>query len=128
MALVVRILVGLAGLLFLGLMLGAWAKPEALAAATELSATGPLGLAAVRADLGGFFGAGGAFALAAAVTGRREFLLPPLALVGFALLGRLMTAASGFTPAMAALMVIELALVALFALGRLVLDGPNRAT
>jgi|688.fasta_scaffold581413_2 hypothetical protein len=128
MALVARILVGLVGLLFLGLMLGAWARPEALAAAMDLSATGALGLAAIRADLGGFFGAGGAFALAAAVTGRREFLLPPLALVGLALLGRLITAASGFTPAMAAPMVIEVALVALFALGRRVLDGPNRTT
>ena len=53
----------------------------------------------MRADIGGFFAMSGLFMLLAAWRADRQFILPPLVLVGLALAARLATMAeTGFVP------------------------------
>ena len=114
---VLRAVVGIAGLLGLLVAARMWMAPEETAAQLGV-ASGPLGLATIRADMGGFFAAGGVFGLLAAIKGRGNLLLPSVALIGFALTGRLVTVAmNGFVPEMGATMAIEAALLILFAAG-----------
>jgi hypothetical protein len=95
-----------------------WMAPEGTAAQLGVVASGPLGLATIRADMGGFFAAGGVFGLLAAIKGRGNLLLPSVALIGCALTGRLVTVAiNGFVPEMGAPMAIEAVLLILFAAG-----------
>lgn len=118
MKLVLRIVVGIAGLLGLLVAARLWMAPADLAAQLGVAPTGPLGLATLRADMGGFFAGGGAFALAAAIKGRGGILLPSVALIGLALAGRLVTVAmNGFSPEMGPPMAIEAVLLVLFAAG-----------
>ena len=115
---VLRAVVGIAGLLGLLVAARMWMAPEGTAAQLGVVASGPLGLATIRADMGGFFAAGGVFGLLAAIKGRGSLLLPSVALIGFALTGRLVTVAmNGFVPEMGAPMAIEAALLILFAAG-----------
>ena len=118
MQLVLRVLVGIAGLLGVLVAARMWMAPAEVAAQLGVAASSPLGLASIRADMGGFFGAGGLFALAAAIKGRGGMLLPSVVLVGLALTGRLVTVAiNGFVPEMGAPMAIEAALLVLFVAG-----------
>lgn len=88
---IARGLLGLLGLLLLAIALRVWTQPLALAATLGLSADSLLGVASLRADLGGFFGAGGLFALLAAVRAERRWLVPAMVLLGLALLGRIIS-------------------------------------
>lgn len=118
MRLILRILIGLAGVLGVLVGLRVWQAPEAVAEQLGVAATGPLGVATLRADFGAFFAVGGALAIVAAVKARGEFLLAPTLLLGAALAGRAATALiDGFTPEMGPPMAVEAVLTALFAFG-----------
>lgn len=86
---------GLIGVLFLLVALRIWIDPPAVGQTLGIAAQGPVGLATMRADMGGFFGAAGGFALWAAIRRRRVWLLPPLVLLTIALAGRALTLAVG---------------------------------
>lgn len=118
MLMVLRAVVGIAGLLGLLVAAGMWMAPEETAAQLGVAASGPLGLATIRADMGGFFAAGGLFGLLAAIRGHGRWLLSPMVLIGFALAGRLVAVAmNGFVPEMGPPMAIEAALLVLFVAG-----------
>lgn len=113
-----RTLVGAAGLLALLMAVGFWIRPVALAGKLGLQPMGDLGLASLRADLGGFFGAAGALALLAALRNRRDLLTAPLMLIGVALTGRFVSLAiTGPSPALIQPMVVEAVLLAIMGLG-----------
>ncbi|CAN5701898.1 hypothetical protein BH11PSE1_BH11PSE1_29380 [soil metagenome] len=114
-----RLLIGALGVLALFGALRLWIDPTIPAATLGLSPIGGLGLATMRADVGGFFGGMGAFALAAAIRNDRRLATVPLVLVSLALTGRLITAGMvGLAPEMIVPIVVEAALAALFAFGR----------
>ncbi|MEZ5938259.1 MAG: hypothetical protein R3C52_08560 [Hyphomonadaceae bacterium] len=123
-AAVLRVLIGLAGVLALLVAARTWMAPEAMGAQLGLSGDGPLGLASLRADIGGFFAAGGAFALAAAIRNQARLLTPPLVLLSIALCGRLLSfALNGTDAASLPPAAIEAVLVLLFGIGRRVLPA-----
>jgi hypothetical protein len=114
-----RLIVGVIGVLALLLALRIWTNPVQAAAQLGVSALGPLGVATLRADLAGFFAAAGGFALAAAIRDDRRLLSAPLAMVGLALVGRCLTVLpDGLAQPMIPPMAVEAGLVILFALGR----------
>lgn len=119
MQLLARILVGVAGLLGVLVALRIWMAPEEVAAQLGIGPLSPLGLATIRADIAGFFGAGGALSIFAAVRNRAGLLTPPLLLIGLALAGRILTGATtGFTNEMVPPIAIEAGLLVILALGR----------
>jgi len=114
-----RVMVGLVGLLAVLGAVQVWVSPAAFAGRLGLSAADSLGLATLRADLGGFFGVAGALALAAALRDRRSLLIAPLIALAIALVGRLVTLAiAGYSPNMLAPIIVEAVLLAILALGR----------
>jgi hypothetical protein len=116
---ILRGLVGLIGVLALLIAARLWVGPEAPAAAMGLKADGGLGLATLRADVAGFFAAGGLFALAGAIRGEGRLLTPPAVLLGLALAGRLLTVGlDGYEASMLPPMVIEAVLVAILLFAR----------
>jgi hypothetical protein len=116
---VLRALVGVIGVLALLVAARLWIGPEAPAAALGLKADGLLGLATLRADVGGFFAAGGLFALAGAIRGEGRLLTPPAVLLGLALTGRILTVAvDGYAAPMLPPMIIEFVLVAILLIAR----------
>ena len=116
---VLRALVGLIGVLALLVAARLWIGPEAPAAALGLKADGLLGLATLRADVGGFVAAGGLFALAGAIRGEGRLLTPPAVLLGLALTGRILTVAvDGYAAPMLPPMIIEFVLVAILLIAR----------
>ncbi len=118
MQLVLRALVGIAGLLGLLVAARIWMAPADVAGQLGVAAASPLGLATIRAEMGGFFGAGGLFALAAAIKSRGGMLLPSVVLIGLALTGRLIAVAmNGYAPEMGPPMAIEAVLLVLFVAG-----------
>jgi hypothetical protein len=126
--LIVRILVGLVGVLAVLVALRMWMAPVALAENLGLVGMGGLGRATLRADVGGFFGAAGIMALAGAVRNDRRLLTAPLLMISLALTGRVITEFhDGLTPAQVPPMVIEAVLVVVLAGGRRLLGlGPRR--
>lgn len=124
MQMVLRVLAGLAGLLGVFIALSTWADPTKFPATLGLQGVGGLGEATIRADVAGFFGTFGLLALAGAVRGEARLFTAPLLLIAIALAGRALTVVlSGFEPAMAQPMVIELVLLAIFAAGRFLLKA-----
>ncbi len=118
MTMVLRIVVGVVGLLGLLIAARMWMAPVELAAQLGVAPAGPLGVATIRADMGGFFGGAGVFALIAAFKGRGGLLIAPLVLVGIALSGRILTVVlNGFTQDMGPPMAIEAVLLVVFAAG-----------
>lgn len=121
-----RVAVGVAGILGLLMALRIWIAPAAVAAQFGLAAPGGLGIATIRADLAGFFAVAGGLALAAAALDRAALLTAPLLLMAAALCGRAVTlavqgpASEMFTP-----MAVEAVLLALFGAGLWRL-GPQR--
>lgn len=114
-----RLMVGLVGLLAVLGAVQVWVAPAAFAGRLGLSAVDSLGLATLRADIGGFFGVAGALALAAALRDRRSLLIAPLIALAIALVGRLVTLAiAGYSPNMLAPIIVEAVLLAILALGR----------
>jgi len=119
MRITLRVVIGLVGILFSGLAIGFWLNPAGSAYHLGISALNALGVASLRADLPGFFGGAGLFALAAAFRNDARLLTAPLLLIAIALAGRLITVViNGFEPPMAAPIAIEAALVLAFLLGR----------
>lgn len=97
---VCRILLALLGAGALLIATQAWLQPENLAAQLGFMLVGDLGQSSFRADIGGFFATSGIFMLLAALRAGRQFILPPLLIVGLALAGRMATAAqTGFIAA-----------------------------
>lgn len=118
MTMVLHVWVGVAGLLGVPVASLMWMAPEEAAAQLGIAATGPLGLASIRADMGGFFGAGGVFALAASFKSSGGLLLALVVLVGLALAGRLVAVAvNGFVSEMGPPLVIEVVLCLVFVAG-----------
>lgn len=124
MKLVIRGAVGLAGVLALLLALQFWLHPATPAAKLGLSPIGALGLATIRADMAGFFGAAGGFALFAAIRAEGRLLTAPLAMIAIALTGRVITVAvQGWSPDLGLPMIVEAVLLVLFAAGRRLLGS-----
>ncbi len=122
----VRGLVGAVGLV--GLLLAAMflLRTEPAAAKFGLQALGPLGLASLRADMVGLFGAVGVLSLTAAVRNRGDLLLAPLILIGLALSGRTISLLmTGPAPDLFPPMVVEAVLIAVLGLGYRVLARPQ---
>lgn len=116
---VLRGLIGLLGVLGLLMALMLWLNPAGPAAKLGVEAMGPLGLATIRADMGGFFGAVGILAVLAAFKGQGKLLTAPLLLVALALAGRgVAVAMEGLTPDMVQPIVTEAVLIVAFAAGR----------
>ena len=113
-----RALVGAAGLLALLMAVGFWVRPVELAGKLGLQPIGDLGLATVRADLGGFFGAAGGFALLAALRNRGDLLIAPLLMIGIALTGRLLSLAlTGLSAPLIQPIVVEAVLLVILVIG-----------
>ncbi len=115
----IRIAVAVTGLILFIIAIGAWLSPTATAAKLGVTATGALGLATLRADLGAFFAVSGGLALFAGIRRTPAYLTTPLLLIALALAGRCLALA--FTPfdsTMLPPMVAEAAMVAVFATGR----------
>ncbi len=111
----VRIVIGLLGLLGAFAAILFWFSTENAAHGVGLAATDARGLAAIRADIAGFFGAQALFALLAAWKGRAEYALPPIVLMGFAFTGRVISLLIGdFDPGIVSGMVVEAATIAIF--------------
>ena len=114
-----RLVIGVFGLLALLLALRLWTDPAMAAAQLGVESLAPLGVATLRADFAGFFAAAGAFALAAAIRDDRRLLTAPLAMVALALAGRCFTLLhDGVAQPMLPPMAVEAGLVAIFAIGR----------
>jgi hypothetical protein len=119
MNIVIRALVGIAGVLALVVALAFWFNPAAPAARLGIAAQEALGFATLRADMGGFFAGAGALSLAAAIRNNARLLTAPLILIALALTGRALTVVlSGYAPSMLQPMLIEAALLALLVAGR----------
>lgn len=119
MILVLRALLGIAGLLGLVIALGFWFRPDTLAAEFGIVARDALGYSTLRADLGALFGAVGVLSLAAAVRNSARLLTAPLLLIGIGFAGRVLTIAlSGYEATMLQPMAVEVVLITLFAAGR----------
>lgn len=117
---VLRLVTGAIGALALLLAARLWLAPADAAARLGITAMGGLGLATIRADMAGFFGAAGILAAAAAWQNRARLLTAPLIMVAIALSGRILTYLGGAHDAnMIQPMAVEAVLVALFAAGRL---------
>jgi hypothetical protein len=116
---ILRVVIGLSGLLFLGLAIGFLLDPVRAASNLGVGALAPLGLATLRGDFLGFFGAGGALTLIGAVRNDARFLTAPLLMIALTLLGRLITVAvSGFDPAMGPPVAVEAIIIVLLIFGR----------
>ncbi len=119
MGLIVRILVGIAGLLAVIMALGFWINPELLAVKFGIAPQGLLGLSTLRADFGALFAGTGVFAIAAAIRNNARLMTAPLLLIGIGFSGRLLTIAlAGYDASMLQPMVTEIVLIAIFAAGR----------
>lgn len=119
MNLVVRALVGVAGVLALLVALGFWFRPDQLAGEFGVGVQGALGYSTLRADFGALFGATGILALVAAVKNSARLLTAPLLLIGIGFCGRVLSIAlSGYEASMLQPMIVEAVLITLFAMGR----------
>jgi len=120
MQMIVRVAVGLLGLAGVLIALRIWMAPADVGAQLGLAASNTLGLATLRADVAGFFGGAGAFALLGAIRNRGAFLIAPLVLVAIALTGRVITVATnGYSEAMLPPMAIEAVLLLVLGFGRM---------
>lgn len=119
MTLVLRILLGIAGLLAVLVALGFWINPDTLAGRFGIAAQGALGYSTLRADFGALFGGVGLFTIAAAVRNNARLLSPPLLLIAIGFSGRLLTIAlTGYDATMLQPMIVEIVLITFFATGR----------
>jgi len=111
-----RILIGIAGVLGLLAACTFWLEPDRAGSGIGLLVANATGNATIRADIGGFFGASGLFALIAAIRGDARFALGTLVLMAFALFGRVLNLLlSGWNPIFLPPMLIEVFVIAVFA-------------
>ena len=123
MQLIVRLIVGLAGLLSMLLAARFFQDPAAAAALLGIAPAGELGTATLRGDFGGFFGVCGILALAAAIRNSAALVTAPLLVIGIALTGRIVSyGLEGGGPAVMQPMLVELTLLVVFAIGRMTLS------
>jgi len=110
-----RLLVGLIGLLALFMAARLWLDPTSTALKLGLMTQAVLGQATARADLGGFFGVVGALAVLASIRSDGSRLTVPVFLIGAALTGRVITAiVSGISPPLVPPMVVEAVILVVF--------------
>jgi hypothetical protein len=111
---IMRVVIGLVGLLNVALGLGFLLAPEKLATAFFLMPVGSQGLASLRADFTGFFIGAAVFALVGAWRADPRPLLVPLVMLGLALTGRAVSLIiDGVGPEAIGPMVIELVMLVL---------------
>ena len=114
-----RFLVGAIGVLAILVAVRIWLAPALVGATLGLTPVGGLGLATLRADVAGFFGAAGVLALAGAVRDDGGLLTAPLVMLSLALTGRLVSVAmGGLSAPQVPPMIVEAVLLVLLALGR----------
>ena len=114
-----RVIIGLFGILFIVLAVGFLLDPVQAASKLGVGPLAPLGLATLRGDFVGFFGAGGILSVMGAVRNDARYLAAPLLMIAMTLAGRLITSAiSGFDVAMGPPMLVEALIVLALALGR----------
>lgn len=89
MATLFRVLLGILGVLGLAAACLFWLDPERAGAGVGLELANATGAATIRAQIAGFFGASGFFALVAAARNEPQFALAALVLTLFALFGRI---------------------------------------
>jgi hypothetical protein len=116
---ILRVTIGLFGVVFIVLAAGFLLDPAQAAAKLGVGPLGPLGVATLRGDFLGFFGAGGVLAIVAAVRNDARHLAAPLLLIAMALAGRLITVVtSGYDAAIGPPMLAEAVIVLLLVFGR----------
>ncbi|WP_373474896.1 hypothetical protein [Sphingorhabdus sp.] len=117
MPFIMRIVVGLIGIMALLGVNPHWFKLDDLASERGIEAISAIGRANVRADVGGLFLAIAIFALLAAAKQSRTWLLAVTLLVGSALLGRVVSVAiDGYVAAVGPPMATETAIIAILIL------------
>jgi len=120
MQMVIRILVGLAGVATSYLAITFFYDPVMPAAMLGVKAVDVLGIATLRGDFAGFFGVCGILALAAAVRNAASFMTAPVLIIGIAFCGRgLSYALDGGGMRVIQPMIVEYILLVIFGLGRL---------
>ncbi|MFM9853734.1 MAG: hypothetical protein ACKVOJ_13160 [Sphingomonadaceae bacterium] len=113
-----RVILVAVGLLNIAIGLGFLINPHLLAEKFFVAPVGTQGLATIRADFPAFFLTGGAFALVGAWRAVAPPLLVPLALLGFALIGRFVSLAlDGAAPTAFAPMIAEMLMIVALCLG-----------
>jgi len=116
---VIRIIVGLVGVLAILLAARFLWSPAAPAAMLGVTPVGELGIATLRGDFGGFFGVCGILALAAAIRNSAALVTAPLLAIALALSGRIISyAIDGGGSAVLQPMLVELTLLIVFGVGR----------
>ena len=116
---ILRVIIGLFGIVFVVIAAGFVLDPALAAAKLGVGPLAPLGLSTLRGDFLGFFGTGGILALLGAIRSDPRYWTAPLLMIAMALAGRLITvAASGFDAAMGPPMLAEALIVLLLVLGR----------
>jgi len=114
-----RVVIGLFGILFLALAAGFLLDPAQAASRLGVGPLAPLGLATLRGDFFAFFGTGGILSVIAAARNDARYLTAPLLMIAMALAGRLVSvAAGGFDAAMGPPMLAEALIILLLVLGR----------
>ena len=112
-----RVAIGAIALFNIVIGLGFLIDPAGSALRFHLSPLGSQGMATLRADFPAFFIVGGGGALIAALQARRGPLLVPIALLGIAFLGRVVSlVADGAPPTAAPPMIAEAVMIALLGL------------
>lgn len=111
---IMRVVIGLVGLLNIGLGLAFLLAPEKMGMAFFLAPTAVQGVATLRADFTGFFIGAAAFALLGAWRADPRPLLVPVVMLGLALFGRIVSLLiDGRGPDAIGPMVIELVMLVL---------------
>lgn len=112
---VMRFLVGLIGLLFLGLGIGFMTFPDSFAVGFGVQPMTVQGLNAIRGDFGGIFIGMGFFTLLGAVTGRRHWLVVPALFLMLVIIGRAISlGVDGFSAAGTQSLKAEAVMLAVF--------------
>ena len=112
--LILRVFVGVAGLLLLSIGVQYLIDPVTAGAQFAIGVTGDPGIANLRADMVGFFCGSGGLALTAAVRNKSSWLLAPMVMMALAFIGRVVTLiVEGTDPGVPA-MIVEGASVVIF--------------
>ena len=115
---IMRVVIGIQGVLALFVAANAFTNPEKLAAQLGLSMNGELGLSTFRGDIGSLFAVAGLFMIGAALGSNRTYLVPPLLMTSIALALRAATALQvGFRSEFTQPMAVEGVTVLLLLLG-----------
>lgn len=116
---VVRVSIALLGLFLAALAAFFLMEPVVAGATLGIGFIEPYGLAALRGDFAGFFGAAGILILYASYRSDPRYLLAPVLLMTLAVAGRLITfVANGHDHTMWTPIVIELVIIKFLILGR----------